>query len=139
MDSFASFDRAAAELGFLVADLPPAADPGKEPTLRYLVGRLVEGGLLAEGKVEDVVRALLRREGLGSTGIGEGVAIPHCKTEAVSRLVGVVGHSAAGIDWQSVDGQPARRISLVLSPPAGAGDFLRALERLAHTVRRRGQ
>ena len=64
---------------------------------------------------------LMDREGLGSTGIGEGVAIPHGKIPGIDRLVAVFGRSPAGVQFASLDGKPARLFFLILAPENSAG------------------
>jgi len=68
----------------------------KETVIRELVGALVESGKVATSDSEDIVRAIIKREELGSTGIGRGVAVPHTKHPSVERLVGTVGISTRG-------------------------------------------
>ena len=86
------------------------------------------GGLL--------LRILQRRESLGSTGIGRGVAIPHCRTQLVARLRVVFGRQAAGIPWDAVDGQPVKFIFLLAAPPIEvSNDYLPVLGRIAELVK----
>jgi len=82
-----------------------------------------------------VVRQLLRRELLGSTGFGAGIAIPHCRTLAVSRLRMAFGRHRAGLDWHAADGQPVHAIFLIVAPPAEmSNQYLPALGRVAQLV-----
>lgn len=89
-----------------------------------------------------LLEVLLEREKLGSTGIGEGIAIPHGKIENLDHLVVSFGRSTRGIDFESMDGKPAHLFFLLVAPENCAGIHLRALARIARflksaTVRRR--
>jgi PTS system nitrogen regulatory IIA component len=74
---------------------------------------------------------LMDREGLGSTGIGEGVAIPHGKVPGIDRLVAVFGRSRGGVQFASLDGKPAMFFFLILAPENSAGLHLKALARIS--------
>jgi len=78
---------------------------------------------------------LMEREGLGSTGIGEGVAIPHGKISGIDRLVTVFGRSREGVQFASLDGKPARLFFLVLAPENSAGMHLKALARISRLLK----
>ncbi len=95
--------------------------------------------LLAEaGKVEDpdeALKAVKDREDILSTGIGNGVAIPHAKTDAVDGLVAAFGRVEQGVDFKSLDGKPARLIFLLLSPQGEAGLHVRALARISRMLK----
>ena len=77
----------------------------------------------------------MKREELGSTGIGRGVAVPHTKHASVERLVGTVGVSAEGVDFNSLDGDKVQLLFLLVSPPDRPGDHLRALENISRQLR----
>jgi PTS system fructose-specific IIA component/PTS system nitrogen regulatory IIA component len=77
----------------------------------------------------------MKREELGSTGIGRGVAVPHTKHASVEKLIGTVGVSPAGLDFESLDGQSASLFFLLVSPPDRPGDHLRALENISRQLR----
>ena len=78
---------------------------------------------------------LMDREGLGSTGIGEGVAIPHGKIPGIDRLVAVFGRSPAGVQFASLDGKPARLFFLILAPENSAGMHRKALARISRLLK----
>ncbi len=78
---------------------------------------------------------LMDREGLGSTGIGEGVAIPHGKVSGIDRLVAVFGRSPGGVQFASLDGKPARLFFLILAPENSAGIHLKALARISRLLK----
>jgi PTS system nitrogen regulatory IIA component len=82
-----------------------------------------------------IVRQLLRREMLGSTGFGNGIAIPHCRTLAVNRLRLAFGRHRAGLPWQAIDQQPVHAIFLIVAPPAEmSNQYLPLLGRIAQFV-----
>jgi PTS system nitrogen regulatory IIA component len=78
---------------------------------------------------------LHRREQLGSTGIGHGIAIPHGRTTAAPDLMIAFGHSKSGIDWQAMDGRPVHLIFMVLAPPQEQNNrYLPVLGRLVEIL-----
>lgn len=107
----------------------------KETVIGELVDTLVSSGNVKANDREDIIRAIMKREDLGSTGIGRGIAVPHTKHAGVERLVGTVGVSTDGIDFDSLDGQKAQLFFLLVSPPDRPGDHLRALENISRQLR----
>jgi PTS system fructose-specific IIA component/PTS system nitrogen regulatory IIA component len=107
----------------------------KESVIRELVAALVEAGRVSENDSEDIVGAIIKREELGSTGIGRGVAVPHTKHPSVDKLVGTVGISHDGVDFDSLDGEKVQLLFLLISPPDRPGDHLRALENISRQLR----
>jgi mannitol/fructose-specific phosphotransferase system IIA component (Ntr-type) len=124
-------------LDFVVRDaiVPALTATSKEAVIREMVESLRSSGFLKSGDPEDIVRAILKRELLGSTGIGRGVAIPHTKHGAVDRLVGTVAVSKAGVAFDSLDGEPVHVFVLLVSPAEKPGDHLRALENVSRSLR----
>jgi mannitol/fructose-specific phosphotransferase system IIA component (Ntr-type) len=84
---------------------------------------------------EEVVKAILKRELLGSTGIGRGVAIPHAKHPSVDRLIGTIALSKGGVPFESLDGEPVHVFILLISPQDRTGDHLRALENVSRSLK----
>ena len=78
---------------------------------------------------------LLERETLQSTGIGDGVAIPHGKMPGLPRLVASFARSTAGVDFQSIDGQPTQLFFLLVVPEHSGGQHLKALARISRFFR----
>src|SRR6187200_1259342 len=76
-----------------------------------------------------------KREALQSTGIGEGVAIPHGKLSGLTRLVASFARSRAGIDFESIDGQPTHHFFLLVVPEHSGGQYLKALARISRFMR----
>jgi PTS system fructose-specific IIA component/PTS system nitrogen regulatory IIA component len=107
----------------------------KEGAIREMIGALLEAGKIAPAEVESIVKAIMKREELGSTGIGRGVAVPHTKHPSVQRLVGTVAVSSDGIDFNSLDGEKVQLFFLLISPPDRPGDHLRALENISRQLR----
>ncbi|MCS6797880.1 MAG: PTS sugar transporter subunit IIA [Myxococcota bacterium] len=84
---------------------------------------------------EEVLRVLVERERLASTGVGSGVAIPHGRIRGTDRVLAAVAIAPAGIPFDSVDGRPATILVAVLAPDHNAGEHLRALARLSRILR----
>ena len=111
-----------------------AADE-KEGVIREMAQSLLDAGKVAKNEYESIVKAILKREELGSTGIGRGVAVPHTKHPGVDRLVATVGVSRDGVDFKSLDGEKVHLFFLLISPPDRPGDHLRALENISRQLR----
>lgn len=107
----------------------------KESVISELVQSLMDSGNVNPEERDDIVAAILKREELGSTGIGRGVAVPHTKHPSVQKLVGTVGVSADGVDFNSLDGEKVQLFFLLVSPPERPGDHLRALENISRQLR----
>jgi mannitol/fructose-specific phosphotransferase system IIA component (Ntr-type) len=101
--------------------------------------RLVKLLKLGPRREATVIRQLMRRELLGSTGFGNGVAIPHCRTLAVSKLRMAFGLHRKGVDYGAVDGKPVHAIFLIVAPPQEVSNqYLPALGRVAQFVHEPG-
>ena len=122
---------------FVVRDaiVPALTATTKEGVIREIVESLRAAGPFKNADVEDVVRAILKREILGSTGIGRGVAIPHTKHTGVERLLGTVAVSKIGVPFDSLDGEAVHVFVLLISPQDQAGPHLRALESVSRSLR----
>jgi len=107
----------------------------KEAVIRELVENLRTAGYFAGGEPEEIIKAVHKRELLGSTGIGRGVAIPHTKHPSVDRLIGTVGISRGGVPFESLDGEPVHVFVMLISPQERPGDHLRALENVSRCLR----
>jgi nitrogen PTS system EIIA component len=82
-----------------------------------------------------IYETLLQREKLGSTGLGQGIAIPHGKIKALARVHGLFARLAAPIDFDSVDGQPVDLVFLLLAPEHAGADHLKALAKISRLLR----
>ena len=122
---------------FVVRDsiVVPLTATGKEGVIREMVEGLRAAGQFKNADVEDIIRAILKRELLGSTGIGRGVAIPHTKHPGVDKLVGTIAVSPGGVAFDSLDGEPVFVFVLLISPQDRPGDHLRALENVSRSLR----
>ena len=113
--------------------LPDLAAGTKREAFITLVQRVSE--VFPEFDSEQALRVLEERESLGTTGIGEGIAIPHCKVKDLSRLIVVVARSKNGVPFDALDQKPCHFIFLVLAPEGGAGLHLRILARISRLAR----
>lgn len=84
---------------------------------------------------DEVLRVLLERERLGSTGIGDGVAIPHGKLKSLDRLLIAFGLSRKGVEFDAMDGKPARLFFLLLAPEDSVGIHLKTLARISKLLK----
>ena len=128
----------ATKLGFAYVTLPDAAAGSVESAIRFLVVRLLEGGLLHGQSVDQIVSNVLSRESLGSTALGSGVAVPHTTSSAVDRMIGVFAHCSFPVPWKTPDGQAVRSICLIVAPVNRPVDYLRALEQISQAMRHKG-
>jgi PTS system fructose-specific IIA component/PTS system nitrogen regulatory IIA component len=117
------------------AIVPELHANNKEGVIREMVESLKNAAAFKNADTEEIVKAILKRELLGSTGIGRGVAIPHTKHPSVDRLVGTVALSKAGVGFDSLDGEPVHVFVLLISPQDRPGDHLRALENVSRSLR----
>jgi len=108
----------------------------KTDVLRELAGRLA--GRYPEIKAEHLTTVLLDRERLGTTAIGEGIAIPHGKLPGLKKVVSVFGRSLNGIDCHSLDGAPTKLFFLLVAPEDSAGVHLKALARVSRLLKDKG-
>ncbi|MCM8812422.1 MAG: PTS sugar transporter subunit IIA [Candidatus Omnitrophica bacterium] len=105
----------------------------KEDVIREMVELLVKAQVVKEK--EKIVKILLEREALGSTGIGQGVAIPHGKSMLVKDLTAAFGLSQQGVNYDSLDGEPVYIFFLLLAPEHSAGPHLKALARISRLLK----
>lgn len=112
-----------------------SAQHNKEDVIRELVGLLVRSGAVKEREVGKLVQTLLKRESLGSTGIGQGVAIPHGKCDCVTKLVAAFGVSRGGVNFDALDGEPVYLFFLLMAPEDAAGPHLKALARVSRLLK----
>jgi len=113
------------------------AATNKEGVVRELVRCLVKASQIKPSEEEKLVPILLAREALGSTGIGQGVGIPHGKSNCVRQLVGAFGLSRRGVNFDSLDGDPVHIFFLLVAPEDSAGPHLKALARISRLLKDR--
>lgn len=108
----------------------------KKDALRELVSPLAEG--LSAFDPEEALYVLMEREELGTTGIGDGIAIPHGKLESLDRIVVIAGRSREGVDFESLDFKPCHIFFLVLAPEQVTGLHLRILAHISRVLKDEG-
>ena len=114
----------------IVADMKAT---GKDAALSELTDALLS--VAPSLRRDDVLQVLQERERLGSTGIGDGVAIPHGKLKGMPELMLAFGRSSSGVDFESMDGQPAHLFFLLLAPEESVGVHLKALARISKLLK----
>lgn len=107
----------------------------KEEHIHEMVQILVSAGKIDKGNADEVVEKLMEREKLGSTGIGQGIAIPHIKTKHVSSTTGALGVSEKGVDFDSLDGEPVFISFLLLTPENATNEHLLAISEISHFLK----
>lgn len=109
----------------------PAAEPAE--LLRALAERIAARGGVRSA--DELFQRLWEREQQGSTGIGSGVAIPHCKVPGLRRALIAVGGVPAGVDFAAADGEPVRLLFVVVSPAESPEEHLRSLAAISRWLR----
>ena len=110
----------------------------KATNKKQLLQELSERAAKLSGlSAREIFDALLHRERLGSTGIGEGIAIPHGKLSTLDRVYGVFARLAAPVEFEAVDGQPVDLVFALLAPDHAGADHLKALARISRLLRDR--
>ncbi|MDD3905284.1 MAG: PTS sugar transporter subunit IIA [Candidatus Omnitrophica bacterium] len=105
----------------------------KEGVIRELVDLLAAAEDIKNK--EELIKALLTRESLGSTGIGQGIGIPHAKSVNAKGLVAAFGLSQKGVNFDSLDGDPVYIFFLLIAPEESAGPHLKALARISRMLK----
>ncbi|MGN6469480.1 MAG: PTS IIA-like nitrogen regulatory protein PtsN [Rhizobiaceae bacterium] len=114
------------------AIMPALKANSKKQVLQLLAEKAARITGLPEREIFDTV---LRREKLGSTGVGNGIAIPHGKIPGVRRITGVFARLEQPVDFDSLDDQPVDLVFLLLAPEGAGADHLKALSRIARVLR----
>jgi PTS system nitrogen regulatory IIA component len=105
---------------------------GKKQALQEIAAKAAE---LTGQNEKAILEILLQREKLGSTGVGNGVAIPHGKLPKLGNVFGLFGRLERPVDFEALDGQPVDLIFLLLAPEGAGADHLKALARVARLLR----
>jgi PTS system nitrogen regulatory IIA component len=105
----------------------------KEEVLAELAALLT--GADKTGERDEMVNVLMARERLGSTGIGDGIAIPHGKMRSLDNLIIAIGRSSKGIDFNAMDGKPVHLFFLLMAPENSAGQHLKVLARISRLLK----
>lgn len=104
----------------------------KEDAIRELLQVTVKHGGLDEGQLESVYKQVMEREKRGTTGLGDGIAIPHVKDcKEIQGLTGAFGRSKKGVKFDAVDGNPVNLVFLILGGEGTSGDHVKILRTLA--------
>ena len=114
------------------AVIPALKVNGKKQAMQEIAAKAAE--LTGQGERE-ILEILLQREKLGSTGVGNGVAIPHGKLPKLGKLFGLFARLERPIDFEALDNQPVDLIFLLLAPEGAGADHLKALARVARLLR----
>jgi PTS system nitrogen regulatory IIA component len=117
------------------AVLPALRVNGKKQALQELASHAARITGITDTAIYE---ALLQRERLGSTGIGEGIAIPHGKLPGLTRIFGLVARLEKPVDFEALDAQPVDVLFLLLAPEGAGADHLKALARVARVLREPG-
>ena len=113
------------------AVIPDLVATDRDAAIEEIIDAMVSAGALSPELRDEFVKALIRRENRGSTGFGHGVAVPHVKHPAISKMAVAVGISRSGVEFNALDRQPVYSVFLLLSPPNRAGEHIRLLARIA--------
>jgi PTS system nitrogen regulatory IIA component len=105
----------------------------KETALAELATALMPAG--STDSRDDMVKVLLARERLGSTGIGDGIAIPHGKISGLDDLMIAIGRSNKGVDFNAMDGKPVHLFFLLMAPENSSGQHLKVLARISRLLK----
>jgi PTS system nitrogen regulatory IIA component len=114
------------------AIIPALKVNGKKQTLQELAAKAAELSGLAE---RTIFETLVQREKLGSTAVGNGIAIPHGKLAKLTHLFGIFARLERPIDFEALDGQPVDLVFLLRAPEGAGADHLKALARVARLLR----
>lgn len=117
------------------AILPDMSATTKEASIAAMVASLRAAGSIQASDEQSIIAAIMKREELGSTGIGNGVAVPHTKHPSVNKLIATVALNPGGVDFASLDGEAVHILILLISPPDRPGDHLRGLENISRHLR----
>ncbi len=109
----------------------------KGTTKQHVLEEVVEHMAASQAGINagELLRALLEREKLGSTGIGNGIAIPHGKLAGLNDIILVFARSTAGVPFEAIDGKPIHLIFLLVAPASSTGGHLKALARLSRLLK----
>jgi PTS system nitrogen regulatory IIA component len=114
------------------AIVPALKVNGKKQALQELAARAAQ---ISGQNERTIFETLMQREKLGSTGVGNGVAIPHGKLPKLNKLFGLFARLERPVDFEALDGQPVDLIFLLLAPEGAGADHLKALARVARLLR----
>jgi PTS system nitrogen regulatory IIA component len=105
----------------------------KDEALAELINTIIQGGIKLKHSL--IIEILTQRESLGSTGIGDGVAIPHGKIPGLDEIIVAFGRSMEGIPFDSMDGKPVHLFSMLLAPENSSGQHLKILAKISKMLK----
>ncbi|MBF0244016.1 MAG: PTS sugar transporter subunit IIA [Planctomycetes bacterium] len=107
----------------------------RDDVLGEVLTKIQENGNLVEGTFDEILKKLVEREELGSTGVGNGIAVPHAKHKTVQKPVLCIARSQSGVNFGALDGEPVRLFFMLLSPDKNTTDHLKALTFISTALR----
>ncbi len=107
----------------------------KKEHIKEMVKILCDAEKINKNKIAEITEKLIEREEMGSTGIGKGVSIPHIKTEYVNSVIGALGVSSKGVNFDSLDGEPVYISFLLITPIDSTNENLKALSEISHFLK----
>ena len=107
----------------------------KAEVIAEMAGLLVDAGAIEKKHKAKIIETLMAREALGSTAIGQGIAIPHGKSEAAEKMVAALAVSRKGVDFDSLDGEPSYIFFLLVAPIDSAGPHLKILAQISRLLK----
>ena len=110
------------------AVIPSLDATNRDAVLTELVDALIAAGAADASVRDELIQKILAREERGSTGFGQGVAVPHVKHAAITGMAGAIGISSSGVDFNALDKQPVYSVVLLLSPEDKPEEHLQAME-----------
>ena len=113
-----------------------SADADKRTVIQQLAEALVKSKRLSHEQADIVLDEAMKREQVGSTGIGHGIAIPHCRSQLVKDILCSYGHCEAGLDFDSLDGEPVYSVFLLVTPPDLKAQHLQLMKNFASQIRK---
>ena len=117
----------------IISDLDTAT---RNEAIEALIRSLAEAGAISKRIVKDALAAVLKRENQATTGIGRGIALPHAKIKGMKKVVGTIGRSTQGIDFNALDSKPVYVVILLLSNFDDPDEHLQAMETIFKHVQR---
>lgn len=106
----------------------------RDPVIEEMIDVLVAAEAVPPERRDELVRMIIEREEHGSTGFGKGVAVPHVKHPDVTRMVGAIGVSSHGIDFNALDKAPVYSVVLLISPEDQPDEHLQAMENVFRSL-----
>jgi len=106
----------------------------RDDALRELLSLFVKSGSVSEEQLAPILKALLRREKLGSTAVGKGMAVPHARVDDIPSTLMALGVSKQGVEFRALDREPVHGIFLVIGPEKDADEYIDVLRRISSLI-----